>query len=144
MASYGDSFIYFLYFISCILEGRNLACQLIGCFLTWLTVRWQRWRQYVSPKRRVLSKLPSVRDQKGAVVTVTAMGTSNPAQAEKTCYWVWSAPNSLSLSLSLIHTHTHKHIYTYTKNTVAWVRERTIPTERPPLVGEVSANFLCG
>jgi hypothetical protein len=28
-------------------------------------------------------------------------------------------------------------------NTVALVHERTIPTERPPLVGEVSANF-CG
>jgi hypothetical protein len=28
-------------------------------------------------------------------------------------------------------------------NSVAWVRERNIPTERPPLVGEVSANF-CG
>jgi hypothetical protein len=27
-------------------------------------------------------------------------------------------------------------------NSVAWVRERTIPTEGPPLVGEVSAN-LC-
>jgi Na+/H+ antiporter NhaD/arsenite permease-like protein len=26
--------------------------------------------------------------------------------------------------------------------TVALVRERTIPTEWPPLVGEVSANFL--
>jgi hypothetical protein len=26
-------------------------------------------------------------------------------------------------------------------NFVALVRERTIPTERPPLVGEVSANF---
>jgi hypothetical protein len=26
-------------------------------------------------------------------------------------------------------------------NSVAWVRERTIPTERTPLVGEVSANF---
>jgi hypothetical protein len=26
---------------------------------------------------------------------------------------------------------------------VAWVRKRTIPTEGPPLVGEVSANF-CG
>jgi hypothetical protein len=26
-------------------------------------------------------------------------------------------------------------------NSVDWVRERTIPTERPPLVGEVSANF---
>jgi hypothetical protein len=28
------------------------------------------------------------------------------------------------------------------KNTVASVRKRTIPTERPPLVGEVSANFF--
>jgi hypothetical protein len=28
-------------------------------------------------------------------------------------------------------------------NTVAWVRERTIPTDRPPLAGEFSANF-CG
>jgi hypothetical protein len=26
---------------------------------------------------------------------------------------------------------------------MVWVRERTIPTERPPLVGEVIANF-CG
>jgi hypothetical protein len=29
------------------------------------------------------------------------------------------------------------------KNSVAWVNERTIPTERQPLVGKVSANF-CG
>jgi hypothetical protein len=29
------------------------------------------------------------------------------------------------------------------KNSVALVRERNIPTERPPPVGEVSANF-CG
>jgi hypothetical protein len=29
------------------------------------------------------------------------------------------------------------------KNSVALVRKRTIPTERPPLVGEISAN-LCG
>jgi hypothetical protein len=28
-------------------------------------------------------------------------------------------------------------------NSVVWVRERTIPTERTPFVGEVSANF-CG
>jgi hypothetical protein len=27
------------------------------------------------------------------------------------------------------------------KNSVVWVRERTIPTERPPLVGKVIANF---
>jgi hypothetical protein len=29
------------------------------------------------------------------------------------------------------------------KNSVALVRKRTVPTERPPLVCEVSANF-CG
>jgi hypothetical protein len=28
-----------------------------------------------------------------------------------------------------------------TNNSVALVRERTIPTERPPIVSEVSANF---
>jgi hypothetical protein len=27
-------------------------------------------------------------------------------------------------------------------NSVALVRKRTVPTERPPLIGEVSANFL--
>jgi hypothetical protein len=32
---------------------------------------------------------------------------------------------------------------TPTKNSMAWVREGAIPTKRPPLVGEVSANF-CG
>jgi hypothetical protein len=35
---------------------------------------------------------------------------------------------------------THLHLKL---NSVAVVRKRTIPTERPPLVGEVSAN-LCG
>ena len=34
-------------------------------------------------------------------------------------------------------------IYKTKLNSVALVRERTIPTERPPPVGEVSANF-CG
>jgi hypothetical protein len=31
--------------------------------------------------------------------------------------------------------------YSILKNSVALVRERTIPTERPLLVGEVSANY---
>ena len=35
------------------------------------------------------------------------------------------------------------HILKKKLNSVALVRERTIPTERPPPVGEVSANF-CG
>jgi hypothetical protein len=37
--------------------------------------------------------------------------------------------------------HTIRISHSTQKNSVAWVRERTIPTERPPLVGEVSANF---
>jgi hypothetical protein len=28
------------------------------------------------------------------------------------------------------------------KDSVAWVHERTTPTERPPIVGEVSAKFF--
>ena len=41
-------------------------------------------------------------------------------------------------------THIYIYIYIYIKlNSVALVRERNIPTERPPPVGEVSANF-CG
>jgi hypothetical protein len=38
----------------------------------------------------------------------------------------------------------HKGIWgylNYKKNSVAWVREGIIPTERKRLVGEVSANF---
>jgi hypothetical protein len=40
----------------------------------------------------------------------------------------WESPNSLKKTKL---------------NFMVWVRERTIPTERPPLVGEVIAN-LCG
>jgi hypothetical protein len=39
--------------------------------------------------------------------------------------------------------HTHTHTHTHTKHSMVWVREQTIPTERPPLVDEVIANF-CG
>jgi hypothetical protein len=40
-------------------------------------------------------------------------------------------------------TNTLKITQTKKKNSMVCVRERTIPTERPPLVGEVIANF-CG
>jgi hypothetical protein len=41
------------------------------------------------------------------------------------------------------HTATESNISLYLEklNSVAWVRERIIPTERPPFVGEASANF---
>jgi hypothetical protein len=56
-----------------------------------------------------------------------------------------SCHNLFDLNFRLIHLEgselkgTHQLLST----SVAWVRERTIPTERPPLVGEVSAN-ICG
>jgi hypothetical protein len=34
-----------------------------------------------------------------------------------------------------------KGYFTYKKKSGALVHQRSIPTERPPLVGEVSANF---
>jgi hypothetical protein len=37
--------------------------------------------------------------------------------------------------------HSEPKLSTTKLNSVALVRKRTIPTERPPLVGEVSANF---
>jgi len=67
---------------------------------------------------------------------------------------VFSANNKKSVCYSLNH-HLYKFITIVKfvptahgttdnkKNSVALVRERTIPTERPPPVGEVSANF-CG
>jgi hypothetical protein len=45
-----------------------------------------------------------------------------------------------------IYLHTIRQIISATNlklNSVALVRKQTIPTERPPFVGEVSANF-CG
>jgi hypothetical protein len=42
--------------------------------------------------------------------------------------------------VTFVNDHLQLYLLTYS---VALVRKRTIPTERPPLVGEVSANF-CG
>jgi hypothetical protein len=54
--------------------------------------------------------------------------------------WI-SSPYALS-SMSR-RQHMYTNIKIYKKNSMVWVSERTIPTERPPLVVEVIANF-CG
>jgi hypothetical protein len=41
------------------------------------------------------------------------------------------------------HSHCCENFRYNQTNSVAWVRERTIPTERPSLVGEISPN-VCG
>jgi hypothetical protein len=53
-------------------------------------------------------------------------------------------PNPLmATSITLSSQDCTNSLFTYkqTTNSVAWVRERTIPPERPALVGEVSGNF---
>jgi hypothetical protein len=65
------------------------------------------------------------------------------------CIWSWSSKMqwrvsrliSVSESVSVLRRQFRQHKLKL--NSVALVRERTIPTERPPPVGEVSANF-CG
>jgi hypothetical protein len=55
---------------------------------------------------------------------------------------IWTSPDGKTQADDILvdrRRHSNVHIY----YSVALVRERTIPTERPPLVGEVSANF-CG
>jgi hypothetical protein len=49
----------------------------------------------------------------------------------------------LLLGLTVLDCQRKSNIQTKTLNSMALVRERTIPTGRPPPVGEVSANF-CG
>jgi hypothetical protein len=55
----------------------------------------------------------------------------------------WKAILSIfSYLLNSSSIHTVHNVMKLKLNSVAWVRERTILTERPPLVGEVSAKFL--
>jgi hypothetical protein len=42
---------------------------------------------------------------------------------------IWGFHNGNYVKFYLAHTHTHTHV----RAPVAWVRKRTIPTERPPL-----------
>jgi hypothetical protein len=54
---------------------------------------------------------------------------------------IYESPSHLVSSI-LFH-FVFLHGMLWNSNSMVWVRERTIPTERPPLVGEVIANF-CG
>ena len=56
---------------------------------------------------------------------------------------VFRGPYGVNLLSNTIIWWRYIYIYISKLNSVALVRTRTIPTERPPPVGEVSANF-CG
>jgi hypothetical protein len=81
----------------------------------------------VPPKRRFTKDLHGTTSQKTAFFIVTAVKTSNLTNRfppEITT----AVPQFLRLCINKT-------------NSGALVRQRTIPTERLPLVGEVSANF---
>jgi hypothetical protein len=52
--------------------------------------------------------------------------------------WFYSVPLIPSFDLALSEV---QRIHKTKLNSGALVRQRTIPTERPPLIGEVNANF---
>jgi hypothetical protein len=70
------------------------------------------------------------------------MATERSAETmENSQHSMRPSPNEATQSRAAI---SHpRHTYHTKLNSVALFRERTIATERPPLVGEVSANF-CG
>jgi hypothetical protein len=86
---------------------------------------------FTNPNYRGLTLLSTVFQQVCSYYTSTTR-TCNYRQRQakiKKMFWIVSTCRSQENLLK--------------PNFVAWVRDRTIPTKRPPLVGEVSANF-CG
>jgi DNA-directed RNA polymerase subunit L len=71
-------------------------------------------------------------------VGITTYSTKHPQVSGKYCiFFIYILPHPL------VPTYTNTTRTLKKLNSVAIVRERTIPLERPPPVGEVSANF-CG
>jgi hypothetical protein len=62
---------------------------------------------------------------------------------DESTLWTWCSEQTDERKVHVLHGSIllSKEPYVIT-NSVALVRERTIPTERPPLVGEVSANLV--
>jgi hypothetical protein len=77
------------------------------------------------------------------------MGTFLEIYRNHECLWNNKSENYQKINISLktyktLHSELnlpHLSVNDKKLNSVALVRERTIPTERPPPVGEVSANF---
>jgi hypothetical protein len=86
----------------------------------------------IIPQTALRSSWPIIRGTIGQIMTSVPSGLSVTLLQES------KRKNFILLGGRFRPSSIHKK-----KNSMVWVRERTIPTERPPLVGEVIANF-CG
>jgi hypothetical protein len=89
-----------------------------------------------SPRLHSFSILPSEEGNRASVRTLVASKASNTEQRPNIC--------QKSIRLRLLKCFNFGPQFDGPSlNSVALVRKRTIPTDQPPLVGKVSANF-CG
>jgi hypothetical protein len=107
-------------------------------------------RRYDPLKRRLIfNRLHSIMSQKTTASKLFVSECTAPPCSDYKITSRTTVSSMYRIARSFTtHTHTHTHIYIYIYiyiklNSMVWVHERTIPTERPPLVGEVIAN-LCG
>jgi hypothetical protein len=131
-------------FSICMSSWRSISLVGIGSFLTqergwsrWVVARGTRW--FVAALNWTWIKMCFHHGHCGTrnVKPVTCFISGDPS--------VWAVENSSRLRPPVYCDLPYWNIkkLNWKINSLAWVRERTIPTERPPLVCEVSANF-CG
>jgi hypothetical protein len=87
--------------------------------------------------KAALSVTCEERDERPETITVATIVMLQQQQCTIVCIVNLSVGYLTTLSAAMLMKGRYK------KNSLALVRKRTIPTERPPLVGEVSAN-VCG
>jgi hypothetical protein len=101
-----------------------LCAMLLGNFNF---IFFQLWKDEVFER---IKRLQTISDRKDRAIEKT-----KPFILQKLLFFLFGRVRIM------LHDYEHSSIPINKTNSVALVRARTIPTEQPPLVGEVSANF---
>jgi hypothetical protein len=139
--------------------SRDWNCVCLRCFMKWRGKRPLQGRIHLTARRPAgwQRTLPSARNAQCPFYQSRDPGTHILTRTEISTEKTFLECNKLITVLYKFINHyqrtnfcsavlTGNRMYSLCillTNSVALVRERTIPTERPPFVGEVSANF-CG
>jgi hypothetical protein len=125
---------------------RNVCFMSVCCFYYSST---RKYRGSVSPKRRLtFTGLHVCMSQKAELfykyllALIETRRSRHVYQCSSLSYDLRWEDGGLNWAGPLFKEVEHR-IWIEKVNSVAWVRERTIPTELPTLIGEISANF-CG